>query len=380
MSVEVVDDVTFVDGVAKEQATDGESSLADGERAAAIKAVKEALKADGEQAAKEAKAALEKDPLVPKAPKAKAAPKEGSGPERGEDGKFLPKTETPPPDAKTAPPEEDEGETLKRTLRERKQVAAIKAQQAQEFQKQQQQLQQFQAQLQAQARQIEQEKARLARLRTDPAQAIRENGWDPESFILDVAQEGTPEGQARRQQRAMEAKLKEFDDWKASLAKQAEEQEQAQKRQQVAQYRQQVEDEYIKIAMDEERHPHIATLYKGNEAGLIAQGDVIAEQYRNLTGKEASFSDIAEYLEERTALWYKSRVGNQNPTPSQQEQAPVTKGRPTQGSATGRTLSPNGSSERRTLGTSLKDLDGDERREAAMEAVKHALNASGERQ
>ncbi len=376
--VEVVDDVTFVGGVAAEQNTDGESSLADGERAAAIAAVKEALKTEGEQAAKDAKAALEKDPLVPKKPK--SAPKEGS-PERGEDGKFLPKTDpTAAAPDKPVAADDDDAETLKRTLRERKQVAAIKAQQAQEYQRQTQQLQQFQAQLQAQARQIEQEKARLARLRSDPAQAIRDNGWDPESFILDVAQEGTPEGQERRRQRAMEAKLKEFDDWKASLAKQAEEQEQASKRQQATQYRQQVEDEYLKIAMDEERHPFVASLYKDNETGLIALGDDIAEKYRRLTGKEASFSDIAEYLEERTALWYKSRVGNQNPTASQQVAAPVTQGRPTQGSATGRTLSPNGSSERRTLGMNLKDLDGDERREAAMEAVKHALNASGERQ
>ena len=80
--------------------------------------------------------------------------------------------------------------------------------------------------------------------------------------------------------------------------------------------------------------------------------------------------EIAEYLEERAAMWYKSLS-------APQEGASVTKGKPTQGVAGRKSLSPQGSSERRSLGTSLADLDGDERREAAMEAVRSALHATG---
>jgi hypothetical protein len=217
-------------------------------------------------------------------------------------------------------------------------------------------------------------------LRKDPIKAIKENGWEAEDFILGIAQEGTPEGQARRQQREMQEQLAEIREWKAQQAEAARKQEEVFQEQKNRAYRQKVEQTFLATAFNEEKHPHVASFYKGHEQGLIAEADVIAEQYRHLTGKEASFDDIAEYLEERAQKWYKSMSSGSSASSSgQQVLAPVTKGRPTQGSVTGRTLSPEGSSERRTLGATLKDLDGDERLAAAREAVAAAMHASGER-
>ncbi len=143
-------------------------------------------------------------------------------------------------------------------------------------------------------------------------------------------------------------------------------------------FRQHVEREFLKTAFESKTpdgtdlHPHLSSFYKGHEVGLLAEADVVAEQYRSVTGKEASFQEITEYLEERAAKWYKSMSGAQV--------VPTVTGKPTQGSVTGKkSLSPAGSSERRSLGNALKDLDGDERLEAAKEAVRSAIHHSGER-
>lgn len=143
-------------------------------------------------------------------------------------------------------------------------------------------------------------------------------------------------------------------------------------------YRKLVEQNFLKTAFDEEKYPHLSSFYKGKEHMLIVQGDLIADQYADLAGKNASFEDIADFLESEMRDWYTSRSGSQQ---GQQNtgRLPQNVGQSTQGSVTGRTLNPDLSSERRSLGTMLKDLDGDERLAAAREAVGAALRASGER-
>ncbi len=365
MGVETVGDVTFINGVAAEQQTEGESAQPADEREAAIKAVKEALQEEGKRAASKAKESRDQDPLQPR-----------DSTERDEAGKFVakPKSDEKKTEAKPAPSAEEDAESLKNVLKQRKQLAAAKAQQSQQVSKELQELRQYKQQLDYERQEVQREKARIAALRTDPARAIKEAGWDPEEFILDLARQGTPEGAAARQQRELRDQLKELHDWKASQAKQAEEAQVAAQRRQQANYRQHVEKTFVSLAMDEAKHPHLAGMYAGHEAGLLAEADVIAEQYRNLTGKEASFEDVAEYLEERSANWYKTMS-----TKSQQAQAPVTRGKPTQGNGTGKTLSPEGGSERRSLGTMLADLDGEERLAAAREAVGAAFKFSGAR-
>lgn len=356
-------EVTFVGGIATEQTTEGEHSAPDDERAAAKEAVRKAIKAEaaeeGKKAAKEAKTSSDNEPLRPR-----------DNTDRDADGKFK-KTE-----AKPEPSDEDDKNSLKRLLSERKQIAAQKDHVRQEFARQEQQLRQMKAQIEHEARQVQQERQRLAMLRKDPARAIRENGWDPESFILDIAQDGTPEGQAARRQREHAAQVEEIRQWRADMERQKQEDAQRQEHARHQANRTSVESKFASLASDGEKHPHLSALLETGEhglVGLIAEGDAVADRYRELTGKEATMEDIVEYLEEYKAKWYNnvSKRGQQN-------QAPVTKGRPTQGSGTGRTLSPEGSSERRSLGTSIKDLDGDERLAAAREAVGAALRASGE--
>jgi hypothetical protein len=360
-------DVTFVGGKAVEQETSGETPDGDhgDELAAAKAAVKKALEEEGRTAAKEAKAHREKDPLIPR--------------DRGPDGKFL--TADPVEKEKAeavkklvAPEDDADASSLRKALAERKAAAQYKAEANAELERQRTEVRQFYAQLEREKAQVAAERQKLEILRKDPIRAIRENGWDPEEFILDIASDGTPEGQAKRQQRELQAQLKEIHDWKRQMAEDAQRQAQEAEHEQKRNFRQQVETAFLRTAMAEERHPHLTTFYKGHEVGLLAEADVVAEQYRHVTGKEATFGEIAEYLEERAAKWYKSMNGRTQAVP------PVTQGRPTQGSATGKkSLSPAGSSERRTLGTNLADLDGDDRLEAARVAVRAAIHASGER-
>ena len=366
-------DVTFVGGKAIEQNTAGEEPSGDhgDELAAAKAAVKAAMEEEGKTAAKEAKEARAKDPLVPR--------------DRGPDGKFLSPDPIEKEKAEAVKKLESEPDpdasALRKALAERKETAKYKAEANAELERSRQEVREFHAQLQREKAAVAAERERLAMFRKDPVRAIRENGWDkPEDFILDIATEGTPEGQARRMQRDLITRLEAAENWQkqelANRQRYAAEQESRSK----AQFRQSVEQQFLKTSLEsktpdgEDKHPHLASFYKGHEVGLIAEADVVAEQYRNVTGKEASFEEIAEYLEERAAKWYKQMSGRTQAVP------PVTQGRPTQGSATGKkSLSPAGSSERRSLGTSIKDLDGDERLEAARTAVAAAIHASGER-
>ncbi len=366
-------EVTYVGGKAIEQETSGETPVGDhgDELAAAKVAVKKALEEEGRTAAKEAKAHREKDPLVAR--------------DRGPDGKFLTAdpVEKEKADAVRAvkaveEPDED-ASALRKALNERKETAKYKAEANAELERQRQEVRQFHAQLQREKAAVAAERERMAMFRKDPVRAIRENGWEnPEEFILDVAQDGTPEGQARRAQRELQQQIKELHEWKEAQARQAQEYQEAQEIQRKQHFRQNVERELVRVAFEatngSERHPHLTAMYKGHEDSLCAEADTVADKYRSVTGKEASFAEIAEYLEERAAKWYKS-ISERH-----QGAVSVTQGRPTPGSATGKkSLSPAGSSERRTLGTAIADLDGEERLEAAKIAVRAAIHHSGER-
>jgi hypothetical protein len=366
--------VTFVAGQPVEQTTEGAGSgIADGERSAAVAAVREALQKVGEESAKEA--ASVKNPMKPEGmvteEEEKAAAKAKS--DRDDKGRFLPKQTPVEPTAE----EDDDAPSLKKVLQNRQAVAHNKKAQADEAQRAMAELSQLRQQIAREQQYIAQERARLERLRSDPVQAIRDNGWDPEEFIMTLAREGTPEGAEARRQRELQAQIQEMKSWKEQQEARAREQQQQYEAQKKQHYRQVVEREFIKTAMDDSFAPNVASFYKGKEALLVAQGDAIAEQYRALTGKEATFPDIVEYLEEQLTGWYKGRVGSQQAqtTPIANALGTPVAVSPTTG-VTGRTLNPAATTERRTLGTVLKDLDGDERIEAAREAVSAALRAA----
>ncbi len=382
-------EVTFVGGKAIEQSEGLDSNLEVDEREAAKEAVRKAIQEAGESSAEDAKSGRGKDPYKPPGLKtdsgSDSAEKEQSGtPERGKDGKFLPKDGTPPkPKAEEKPVEDEEvldldKASVKQILKAREKVAAIKreakdevskerqefARQQQEFFAQQQHFQRAQAQLQRQQQALQE-------LRNDPARAIRELGQDPEEFILNLAQEGTPEGQQKRQYRELQNQIKEMQDWKTQQARQVQEQKQAYQEHQMAQARHNAVQSFVSLGLNEEKYPHVSNFYSGQEKALVAFGDLAAEEYRTLSGgREGSYADILDYIEdqlaERANNWYLKKGNKESKAPKVLEQEkPKSKGK---------TLSPSESGERRTLQPkNLHDLDGDERLEAARQAVSVAL-------
>lgn len=378
---ETADNVTFVGGRAVEQHDAGDTP--DGahgdELAAAKEAVRKALaKEAGEEGAKTAKKSKDSDAYTP------------PGMKRGKsDDEEAPASEKAKPKAKAKEgpgdePAEDseEAKAVKHVLKQREKLAKAKQQQNNEFQQQQQQLQQQWAQIQAENARIQREKERLLALKKDPARAVREAGWDPEEFILDLARDGTPEGQQARLLRELKEQQAQMLQWKeeqAQAQRQAQEQYQMQR---MVQARQNIEKTFTDGAMNGEKYPHLAAFYKGREHALIAEGDLVAAQYREASGgNECSLEQIADYIEEQLAeranAWYESKSASKKLANGAQEvAAPEGKGKPAQGGSRGKALTGSVASERRALGRDLSDLDGEERLLAAREAVKVAMSSS----
>lgn len=372
-NVEVVDGVTFANGIAVEQVTEGQEPVGDhaDEVSAAKEAVRKALgldKKDSDDSSEE--------PASDKSDGKKT-------PDRGEDGKFKPKEpkETKPEDNQTEDadkatkePDED-AKQLKRALSERKEAAKLKAQASAELEKARAEARQVYQHFQREREELNREKARIELLKKDPLKAIRENGWDPEEFILDIANDGTPEGQAKRQARELQQHLRELQEWKRAQEESVEAQRREYAEQQKVEARAAVERDFLRTAGEKlpdgsHRNHHIVSMYKEDPAALIVQADIVANRYRQATGKEATYAEIVEYLEERASKWYKELSA---PKAGSQVSAP-----PAQGSSGKKSLGQAGSTERRSLGT-VQDLDGEERLEAAKEAVRSALRSGGHR-
>lgn len=369
--------VTFVAGKAVSQDEGLDSNLETDEREAAKAAVRKAIQEAGESSAADAKSDRAKDPFKPAV----------GSPERGPDGKFLPKDEKPAPKSDGKPGKSDEEPDLdptkasvKELLKARERVAQLKksatdeiSQERARFEQERQAFQREMAQLRAEAQQLARERQAIHALKNDPARAIRELGLNPEEYILQLAQEGTPEGQAARKQREIDAQLAEIKAWREAQQKQAEQAAYQAQVQQIAQFREQAVQQFTALGTNEEKYPHTATFFKGNERALVAWGDMAAEEYRHLSGgKEGSYEDILDYIEdqlaERANSWYTKR-GTQKVEPSQPKVQPA--------KSKGVSLSPDMSGERRALEPkNLQDLDGDERLAAAKEAVAIALAAS----
>ncbi len=387
--------VTFVGGKAIEQTESLESDMPHDDREAAKEAVRKAIQEAGESSAREAKENRAKDPFRPAGTKSSdEEPGDKSTPQRGPDGKFLPADGSAPKkgpggnESKSGTDEDAEENvdpataSVKQLLKAREKVAALKKDAKDEISKERQAIQeeaakirQHYAQLQHQQAQLQRERETLAALRKDPARAVREAGWDPEQFILDLAQEGTPEGQAKRQYQELQRQIKEMQDWKAQQAKQAEEQKYNQYMAQAQAHRHAMVRSFLDMGLNEEKYPHVSTMYKGRDKLLVAAGDLIAEEFRNLSGREGSHEQILDYLEDELAEsfngWYQKKSGSQKVDKS------PTVVTPAKGSSKGKALSPEASGERRALkARDLNDLDNDERLEAAKQAVAVALAAS----
>jgi hypothetical protein len=350
-------EVTFVGGHAESQTETAETQLPVDDREAAIaavkKAVKEAAVEEGKSAVKEAEDADAKDQYKPKGAKVDAPAKDPKT------GKFLPK------DAKTEPPAEEpvdpDTANVKQVLKQREKLAQQKQKAQQEYQQHQMRMQQEYAEIQRMRAETENQRKQLEELRKNPVKAIRDMGWDPEDLIVSLANEGTAEGKMAALIRQQQHQLEEINNWKRQQAEQAEQTKAQQQQQQMSQYRNYIENKFIGHVGNEETFPHINAFYKGREASLIAEGDMVAAQYRELTGKEASLEDIAEYIEEtlaeRSNAWYERNK-------SSKVNAPSVAGKPARGSS-GKTLTNTAASSRHSAGKDLRDLDGEDRLEAA---------------
>lgn len=369
------ENLTFVGGKAIEQHEALDSNVEADVREEAMEAVREAIKGAAEESKSSAGKASKNDGF-----NAGAKKDTDEAPERGPDGKFLPRKDKAEEDDDEELPDPSKA-SLKQLLKNRDKITAQKREQHDAFAQQRQQLeaetrkiQETWAQMQHMQQEIARERAKLELFRKNPAAAIRELGYEPEQFILDLAQDGTPEGQAQKQMREFQRQMQEMNAWKEEQARQAQEaQERAMWDQQV-QYREHIKSTFLGDALNEETRPHTAAFYKGRENALMAQADFIAAEYRQMSGgREASLQEVADYIEEdlaeRASRWYESRNGQQKVS----AQSPA---RPGKGSK-GKSLNPDAVSERRSLGRkTLKDVDDEERLAAAKEAVGLALQDS----
>ena len=377
-------EVTYVGGVAVEQVEPLDSSLEYDEREAAKAAVRKAIQEAGESSVSDVKASRAKDPVrrVLKTDEDSDEVDDGTI-VRGADGKFLPREVA----AKTTKPSEDDTPvditkaSVKELLKAREKVANIKKNATDEisqaraaFEQERAQFAQQMQQFQVQQRELQRRAQSLQALKSDPARAIRELGMNPEEYILQLAQEGTPEGAAARKQREVDAQLAEIKAWRQEQQMAAQRAHQEAQQRAVVEFRHQAVKDFTDLGLQEEKYPHVANFFKGNEKALVSWGDLAAEEYRNLSGgKEGSYADILDYIEdqlaERSNNWYNKRQG------SKQVETPKPKAAPSK--SKGMSLNPGQSGERRTLAPrDLGDLDGDERLEAAKAAVAIAMAAS----
>ncbi len=383
--------LTFVGGKAVEQHTQLDSNVEPEVREEAKAAVREAIQRAAQESKDSSEKASKQDPYKPAGAKTDKDPEESGkspvskkpakasneAPERGPDGKFLPRDGKGPQDSEVDEPDGDDKTSLKNLFKHREKVATEKKtvhtqldQERQKIADETRRLQETWAQIQQEQQRLDRERQKYERLRKDPAAAIRDVGWEPEQFIIDLARDGTPEGQMARQQRELQQQIREMQEWKQEQARQAQEAQQRYQWEQQVQYRQHIEKTFLDDALHEDNRPHTAAFYKGREHALMAYADLIAAQYRDLSGgKEASLKEVADYIEEeladRAEAWYVKKSGTGKDAVSQ--------AKPGKGSK-GKSLTPEAASDRRSLGrNSLKELDDDERVAAARDAVAAAL-------
>lgn len=292
---------------------------------------------------------------------AEAPAGEKTAPERGDDGKFKPKAaakaaETPA----EAPPAVDPAAEVARILAEREEKAEAKRVRS-EIEAERAAAKQ---EREAAAKERADAAAFIAKLRQNPRQAIQEAGWKGDELVLDLARDGTPEGQMAAQLRAerearqsLEQQLKSFlEEHKGAQQRQAEEAERANVRA--------VEQRFVTAALNSEKHPTLARLFTGDEQSVLQQGYRVAQEYHRKTGEWLNEADIAAYLE----LKWSERLGTEaTPAKGKQGSAPQ---RSAKGSAT---VTQAAASERRTISKPPEEMTMDERIAEAKAAARKTI-------
>lgn len=409
-------ELTFVNGRAVEQTEKADSSMDPSEREAAIAEFRKLTGKD--KAEKPAKAEEEKkDPTVEeddddeetreikrkvkdphgieklkKLEKEEEAEEESESPTRDANGRFLSKdSKEKPKEPKEASKEEEDDidvskASVKELMKARAKIAALKAKakeeaapdpaERQRFNKQMAELNETWEMVQRRQREIAQQEERLKMLTSNPAEAIRHLGQDPEQFILSLAQEGTPEGQMAKQLRQMQEQLRATQNWQkqqeAQWRKQQEEYQQAM----IRQARDSAVEKLFRSSGSNPKFELVNHVYGGKKDILLAIADITAEQFRGISnGREADVDDILDYINDELdsafESWYQKKVGKggQKVQTADDEVAPA--------KVKGKSLSPEMSGERRALKPKdLSDLSDEERlaeakKQVALKLKKH---------
>jgi hypothetical protein len=174
-----------------------------------------------------------------------------------------------------------------------------------EAKKQGEELAKLKAEIESDRAAIAAEKAKLAKLKDirNAPEALKDLGWDPEEFVVTAAEANTPMGKLQALVRQQAEQIAKLSGKAESWEKEAEENKtKAQKQAEEAALRQ-TEENFQKVALDAEKFPTIARLYGDDDEDkqvLLMKAHNVARRYRAATGgEEATFEQIAEYLEQR---------------------------------------------------------------------------------
>ncbi len=221
------------------------------------------------------------------------------------------------------------------------------------------------AKVRAAAEEVQRHKEWYAMLRADPVRAIRESGIDPEDFLLQLADAASPEEKAKQAKSKEEQRIERLEQELAARRAREEEQVRSYQAQQEAQARATAVEQFTAIALSEDKHPHLTALYEDRPQELVRIADNIALQYRRQTGGlEATFEELAEYLEAEAAKTVSKATSRLQARTVSQQMAPK-QASPISSKETGTRRAPE----------TLAD-DEDARREAAVRAVKNAVRAA----
>lgn len=227
---------------------------------------------------------------------------------------------------------------------------------------------QLKSQYEQQLAQLRQDAQYLKQLRDDPMEALRAAGKDPEEFFTDIATANTPEGHMRKTLMQLQQELQA----ERALRQNREQQEKIQReqweRQQVEQQRKGIIDGYLKEARDAEKYPTISKVFGFSERILVEAGHEAADLFREATGKQATYDQICEFLEEQASL----ALGTDG-------KAKSVNGKSGQGGKTLPKSQPGQNGERRSFKAEPTEKDSwEERERKARLAIRAALKDAGE--
>ena len=233
---------------------------------------------------------------------------------------------------------------------------------------------QLRAEVEYQRQEVQRQAEWFRQLKANPVQAIKETGVDPEEFIHSLARSGSYEGKLEAELMRQRAQTEQLALQQRQFQEQQMRVQEEHQQRQATQFRSSVEDQFSSICLNEEKFPHLANFYADRKQSLVAEGDWIAGQYREVTGREASLEDIAEYIEEQMSSAYNKFQEKKKSvsSPSKGKQSKADTAKPV------KTLSSKDSEKGSLKMDNLSELDDDDLLKLARSEARKALFDSGD--